>query len=607
MRTRALLVLASFLLSTSVFSTTLFSTMLWAQTRGGGSPGGGGHAPSSNIPSTPSTPSNRSNGTNNFDTPVPMASANDEGKIEFRTQTILVQVPVVVTDKSGNHIHGLTKDDMHVFENGKEQPISVFEELVASNEKVAELATQPGEFHNLVLSDKEPHTVTVIALDTVNTPFLDQTYGRHELVKYLANSLDSGQVLALMIITSHGLQVIQGLTGDPSQLLTMLKKVSGEMPALQGVSPDAQASASAGDMQGMPTPISPGQDPTAAMQSFVDHGDAMYAQFAQQNAIETTLNGFMGIAWTLSGLPGRKSLIWATGGFPFTISDPAAVPGGYLSVLYERTMQALTQAQISVYPVDVRGLVASSPVGDAARSRAPSMRSINNRAWLQQSKIDTLNEFAEMTGGKAFYNTNDLATSFKRAADDASSYYMVGYYLNLNNNKAGWRQLKVKVDKKDTEVRARKGFFVTNATIHMDMSRNSDLSYALTSPIEGTGLPVTVKWLNVSGDGPTKKAGFLVHLPFDGLSFDPTGQNRLNFDFAVAAYAVNGKDGKPSTTLGKSFAPTLTDAQLAEVRAKGVGFNYDLDLAPGQYAVRFVIRDNVSGKIGSVTAPLTVN
>ncbi len=595
MRGRPLLILLS----------VFFSATVFCQTRGGGGTGGtGGRGTTTSVPSGPT---NRSSPGNTMNTPVPLASANDEGKIEFRTQAILVQVPVVVTDKSGNHIHGLTKDELHVFENGKEQGISVFEEMVSSHEKLPTVPMQPGEFHNLVLSDKEPHTVTVIALDTVNTPFLDQTNGRRELVKYLAESIDSGQVLALMIITSRGLQLVQGLTGDPEQLAQTLKKVSGELPAMQGVGVGTQADVAAGDIGGMPTPISPGQDPGTAMNAFVQHGDALYAQFAQQNAIETTLNGFMGIAWTLSGLPGRKALIWATGGFPFTIADPATVPGGYLSVLYERTMQALTQAQISVYPVDVRGLVNANPVGDASRSHAPSMQSINNRAWLQQSKIDTLNEFAEMTGGKAYYNTNDLATSFKRAADDASSYYMIGYYLDLKNNRAGWRNLKVKVDRKDVEVRARKGFFVTNATIHMDLTRDSDLSYALKSPIEGTGLPLSVRWLKVTGDGATKKAGFMVHMPLGSFAFDPNGQNRLNFDVAVAAYETNAKDGKAANTVGKSYLPSLSDAQMTEARAKGVGFNDELDLAPGQYSVRFVVRDNISGKIGSVTAPLTVN
>lgn len=572
------------------------STALWSQTRGGGRTG---------APSTPAPSPNRGP-LGGGSAPAPLASAADEGKIEFRAQSILVQVPVVVTDKSGNHIHGLTKADMHLLENGKEQSISVFEELTASNAKLTAPAAAPGEFRNLTIPPDQPHTVTVIALDTVNTPFLDQWTGRHELVKYLASSLDSGQVLALMIITSHGLRVVQGLTGDSQQLVDILKKVGSEQSAMETVDPDAQAAAVTGSTN-MPGLISPGSDPLAAMQSFVDYGDALYAQFAQANAIETTLNGFMGIAWTLSGLPGRKSLIWATGGFPFVIADPNTVPGGYLSALYERTMQALLQAQISVYPVDVRGLVNSNLVGDASRSRMPSVQQFNNRSWLEQGKIDSLNQFAEMTGGKAYYNTNDLATSFKRAADDASSYYMLGYYLDMKNNHAGWRNLKVKVDKKDTEVRARKGIMVTNATLHMGLTRSTDLNFALTSPIEGTGVPVTVKWLAVSGSGPTKQAGFLVQLPFSGLAFDPTGTNKVNFDFAAAAYPVNAKDGKPATTMGKSFAPSLTDAQVANIKLKGVSFNYALDLPPGQYAVRFVVRDNVSGRVGSVTAPLTVN
>jgi VWFA-related protein len=535
----------------------------------------------------------------------------DEGKIEFRTQTTLVQVPIVVTDKAGNHLHGLTKDDFHLLENGKEQKISSLEEIVSTNAKFSAVQPAPGEFSNLTLSELQPRTVTVIVLDTINTPYLDQAYGRQQLVKYLAGSLDSSQVLALMIITSHGLKIVQGLTGDPAQLLQVLKKVSGGMPALVGVDQDAQADAATGTLGAVPS-YATSPDPFAVMDDFLERGDAIYAQFQQQNAIETTMNAFLGIAWSLSGVPGRKSMIWATGGFPFTIATPAAVPGGYLSTLYERTMHALTAAQISVYPVDVRGLVNTSPIGDVSQSRvrtgAALTRQIVNRAWLQESSIQTLSEFADMTGGKAFYNTNDLASSFKRAADDASSYYLAGYYLDTHNNHAGWRQLKVKVDRKDTDVRARKGFFVTNATIHLETSRNTDLSYAITSPIDGTGVPLTVKMLGTSGDGAKKSAQFLVHLPPNGVTIEgDAGQNHLNFEFAAAAFANNSKDGKPSITASKTITTVIPEAQIATLRASGIGFKNSLELSPGQYTVRVVIRDNVTGKVGSVTAPLTVD
>ena len=539
--------------------------------------------------------------------------AEEGGKIEFRTETILIQVPVVVTDKSGNHIHGLTKDDFRLFENDTQQKISTFEELVTTNSKFPVVALRPGQFGNLSLSEKQPRTVTVIALDTVNTPFLDQTYGRRELVKYLADNLDTSQVLALMIITSHGVKVVQGLTGDPEQLLQILKKVSGEIPGNQGIDIDMQANAaSGGTLDGSTVSVS--SDPFAYMSAFVAQGDVMYAQFQQADAIETTLNAFRAIAWSLSGVPGRKALIWATGGFPFEISSPNVVPGGYLSASYERTMQALAEAQISVYPVDVRGLTTLGegssthpgvPSGPSALLGLQQTQQIRGRLWLQQSTIETLTVFADMTGGKAFYNTNDLAASFKRAADDSSSYYLVGYYLDTKNNHAGWRQLKVDVAQKDVEVRARKGLFVTKATIHAELGKNSDMSYALNTPIEATGVSLTVEWAGLTVESGKKKAVYLAHMPPNALAFDSSGQNKLDFDFAAVAFSE--KDGKQAAISSLNFSKSVPDAQVASVRTNGVDFRNALALGPGKYTVRFVVRDNVTGKVGSVTAPLTVD
>jgi VWFA-related protein len=533
-------------------------------------------------------------------------SANDEPKVEFRSQTVLIQVPVVVTDKLGAHVHGLNKEDFLLLENGNPVSLANFEELTASSAPIAAPAVVKGQYQNLVLTGPQPRNVVVIALDLVNTPFLDQAYGRHELIKFLAHNIQPGQVLALMLITSHGLKVVQGLTDNPALLTAALKKASGETSQMETITTEAQADAVTGDMP--PTTFSPTADPFAAIHSFVEYGDAVEAQFLQGNAIETTMNGFLGIAWSLSGVPGRKSLIWATGGFPFAIDSPSTVPGGYLSLLYERTMLAMNEAEVSVYPVDIRGLMNLSMFAEGNRTNSVSglnaSRQLTNRMWLQQSKFDTLNDFADMTGGKAFYNTNDAAGSFKRAADDASSYYLLSYYLDTHNSKAGWRKLQVKVARRDVEVRARSGFFVTNATMNPQLSRNVDLANALRSPIDSTGVPVTVQWLNISADGDKKKATFLAHMPAGSLSFDPYGRDQLNFDFEARAYDKNGKEAGQSAL---SFTKPVPQDQLASVRANGLNFRNALQLAPGKYTVRFVVRDNVTGKVGSVTAPLTVN
>jgi VWFA-related protein len=601
--------------SSSVFFCLIaFSVSSLAQ-RIGSTPSGAGTGTSPNINSSAAR-SNASFGPGEVSAPT----ADREGKVKFHVQSILIQVPVIVTDKAGNHIHGLTKDDVHLLENGKEQKISTFEEVVAANTKLPSVTPKPGEFSNLALSDQQPRTVTVIALDTINTPFLDQANGRRELIKFLADNINSGQVVALMIMGSSGVRVVEGLTGDTEQLVKILKQASGEISVMQGMGQenglgtDAQAAAAEGHLPDLAVIPSGDTNPQAAVNAFLAYPDVLYAGYAQQEAIRDTLNSFLSIAWSLSGVPGRKSLIWATGGFPFEISTPAQLPGGNLSPLYERTMQALTTAQISVYPVDIRGLVANSANGSAVAVAGRTGGTVGrgtvqrNRDWYLQSTLLTLDEFADMTGGKAFYNTNDLATSFKRAADDASSYYLASYYLDTHNSNAGWREIKVKVNKPDTQVRARQGFFVTNASMNLDETRTTDLTYALSSPIEGTGVPVSVKWLGSSGEGPSKKTEFMIHMPADSLSIEANnGQNHLNFDFAAAVYINNGKAGKPVKTFGKEVNTSVPDAQMASLRTAGIDMKNALELGPGNYVVRVVVRDSVTGKIGSVTAPLTVN
>jgi len=154
------------------------------------------------------------------------------------------------------------------------------------------------------------------------------------------------------------------------------------------------------------------------------------------------------------------------------------------------------------------------------------------------------------------------------------------------------------------EIRSRNGFFVTNATMNPLISRDRDLGNALHSPIEGTGVPVTVQWLSVSAEGDKKKAVFMAHMPAGSLSFDPAGRDQLNFDFAALAYDKNGKEAGQAS---QRFTKPVPESQIASVRANGLNFRNALELGPGKYTVRFVVRDNITGKVGSVTAPLTVN
>jgi VWFA-related protein len=587
---------------------TLLATCALAQRLGGGGATAGSHTSAGNIGPQPSKVVG-----------VSAAHADDEKKVEFKSQTVLVQVPTVVVDKAGNHIHDLKKEDFKVEENGKEQKIAVLEEVTATNARLIQATNPPGTFSNVTQDGEAPRNVVVIALDTVNTPFLDQAMGRKQLVQYLADNLDSVPVLAMVVIGGNGVRTISGLTNDSDVLLAALKKVRSELPTLQGVDHDSLALAGGGANTGIGTILSPskenlsggtifgqGGDPTAALRQFVVQGDASYAGYAQDRAVENTMQAFLSIAWSLSGVPGRKSLIWATGGFPFIMDSPSAVPGGYLSALYERAMEALNDAQVSVYPVDVRGLVNMSGMGDGrgrgtVNGQAMAVRNVS-RSWLQGARVDTLKDFAEMTGGKAYYNSNDLGTGFKRAVEDSTSYYLIGYYLDTHNTKPGWRKLKVKVEHKDVEVRSRSGFLVTNATMNPELTQQADIGFALSSPFDSTGIPLAVEWRETSPDGDKKKVGFTMHLPATGVTIEGD-HNAFNVDFMAQAV----KNDAPPANVGSTAKGTFTAEALTKVKSDGIFYNNAFHLPPGDYQVKFVVRDNLSGRVGSVSAPLTVN
>lgn len=528
--------------------------------------------------------------------------SGDQGKlIQFKSQTTLVQVPVVVTDAAGKHIQGLTKADFKILENGKAQNIANFEEIAPANRAVPAPTTPAGTFTNLTPDESKPRSLTVMVLDEVNTPFLSQAYARGQLIKYLANHLDSSQPLGLMVIGSKGLTVLSGLNSDPATLIAILKKASGKTSEMERFSNGAQAIASTGEPpKGLMGGIGPGESPDAAVARFILRLNAADASYNQARAIETTLRAFLSIAWSLSGVPGRKSLVWVTGSFPFYLDSFTAVPGdNSMRALYERTLKALNDAQISIYPLDARGLLTDTNYsGDNAGSPFGSDASDSSR----QSAINSLKTFAEMTGGVAYYNTNDLANAFGRAVQDSSSYYLLSYYLDHRNNKPGWRKLQVVVSRKDAEVRARAGYLVTDVAVNPERTHRADVEFALSSPFESTGIPITEQWQGVQADGSKKKIGFVLQVPVTGL-IDEADKNRI--DVEIVAQATN--KGVSAGTLSQTMKGLIVPETLAKLKADGIVYRNFLDLSPGDYQVRFIVRDNLSGRIGSVIVPLTVN
>ena len=538
--------------------------------------------------------------------------------------TELVLIPTLVTDKSGAHIRGLKQEDFTVEQNGKEQKITTFEEVTSDTRRFS-LAANPAEFSNSFVGGASAGRITLIVLDLINTHFSDQASARQELLKYLTESVDVREPTGLYILTRSGIQVIHDFTSDPQILAAALHQVNGDPDQMVDSADDsATGGNSSGPSSGQPHAAGGGKSAKSSavhseaskLQGVLGGGELNFQSFEQRMAIIYTLEGMQQVAQALVGFPGRKSLIWATGGFPFSVSDTMGnAPAGRDTLadvlpLYERHLAIIGRCASRSLSRGRQGARTSAP--SAARSGGSSHSGAghppsNNRTFRQMDKQATFQTFASMTGGRAYFNSNDLAKGFHDAVEDSSTYYMLGYYLDRSDTKPGWQRLKVELKREHGEVRARSGFFVTNSTSDPDSSRANDISSALQSPLDFTSIPLSARWNNIeaSQQQGRKHANYELRLPADASLINKSDNNHIVVDFVALARTPEGKQVDQPT--GKKIDTHLTSQNLSAVQQNGVIYRGFLELSPGQYTVRFVVRDDLNGRTGSVEAPLRVD
>ncbi len=532
-------------------------------------------------------------------------------EISFTSRAEMVLVPVLVTDRKGNHIKGLKNEDFTILENGSEQKVVTFEEITSDPRRLAR-SRSPNQFSNLIAGAPSTSRVTLIVLDLINTPFTSQADARNGLLKYLAQSLDQREPTALYTLNRNGIHVIHDFTTDSRVLVAALHKVKGDAYKMV-VGPE--------DLEGTTGVASPdgsaGVDPSEVqneankLQSMIEDAELNFQSFQQRLAITYTLDGMQQIARALAGFSGRKSLIWATGGFPFSVSDTTMqlAPAGRDSLsdvmpLYEHTWELLNDAQVALYPLDVKGLQVSNLPSSSIRN--PGANYSRNMNWRQLDTQSGLEAFSAMTGGRSYYNSNDLVKGFRDAVDDSSQYYMLGYYLDRSKAKLGWRKLKVKVKQEHVEVRARSGFFVTNFAVDPEKSHNSDLVSAVASPLDFTSIGLTVRFgkIAIAKDTGKRHVNYEMTLAADSRLVDETDNNHVALEFLAMAKTPEGK--AISNPIDQTVNVHVAADKLLSIKKHGVVFAGGLDLAPGEYSIRFVVRDNLSGRVGSVAAPLNV-
>lgn len=489
-------------------------------------------------------------------------SANTPAITTFKSGTDLVLVPVVVRDRKGKHIAGLSKDMFRLEENGKPQTISLFEEVQAPGAESAPAPALDRGYSNLPFETASQVPLAIIVLDLLNTSPFQREDGREQIIKFLSKGLAPNQPVSLLCITSKGLRPVYPFTTDTNTLIQALRKI-----------PLGATTIMSGQNRGTSTPLP-----------------------YRESLVLSTVTQIREIAEAYVGIPGRKTLIFAAGAIPqlateSQIFDPSVFTGDLREMWH-----SLIEANISIYTIHLMDW-----------SRNPARRGAIGGLDLR------LTEFADSTGGNPCVEANGLMGCLADAVNDSRSYYMLGFSVQPDDRKPGWRTLKVKVSVEHANVRARNGFYYGPPPAETP-KRPQEIN-ALASALPYSAVPMYVKVLSSSAPVPSPDSApaasgnkttvaFLMTIPLTSIAVDPSRKNPLNLE--VGAIALTADNKKEAAEFIEPVRGDPTPENLAKWKREGIRLQEKLDLPPGSYDVRFFARDNNAQQIGTVVFPLDV-
>jgi VWFA-related protein len=514
--------------------------------------------------------------------------------IVFRTTTRLVQVNVVVHDKDGKPVGDLKKEDFSITEKGKPQEIAFFS--VDNLDKApADVPKLPPHIFTNQLAQRAgvPSSVTVILLDSLNTNFADQTHARTAVIDFLLQLKPSDHVAIYRL--SSQLQVLHDYTTDAADLIKRLQASRAE------ILPQSDVSEGSGFDLG----------PILGMGG----GRGQAAAFYTNDRILRSLSAMEIIANHLASVQGRKNLVWVSDGFPLAIGSVMGPPSQEqrtYAVEIERTERALNNADVSVYAVDARGLSAPRQFSAAQSARAPSPSMSGSgknripappRAASQpiSNRRDSMIELADRTGGRAYYNTNDLTNAIREAVGDSEINYTLGYHPANTEMDGKFREIKIKVDRSGVNVRYRKGYLALGPATEDSKAIKEEMSSAVWSPLDASALPVTARVDFVNTPQPN-----MVHVL---VQVDPTG---LTLELKDGRYVgkvdvIMAQKDDRGNPVGQGAADTLSlnlkPETYAKVMKDGLVYQKTFPKESSASNLRLVVRDTGTGAIGSVTVP----
>jgi VWFA-related protein len=514
----------------------------------------------------------------------------------FTSNSNLVIVDATVKDKSGKVIEGLTQDDFAIFEDGKPQKVSVFEfqHLTMQSEPPPALSLDdqlklPEDPKTTITSSTPGHIqfhnkrLLVFFFDFSSMGIPEQLRAQDASVDYLKTHITKDDMVAVLLYTGTGAPlVLSDFTDDRDVLSGVLKGLPiGEASDLAGL-------ADTGD------------------DNNEDTGAAFVADETEFNIYNTDqkLAAIEQAAKMLSSFPEKKALVYFSGGVSKTGVDNQAQ--------LEASINAAVKANLAIYAIDARGLMADPPGGGASKAASRGTGIFNGSVYNSQrasinDSQETLFTLAEETGGKAFLDSNDIEAGITQAQEGMASYYLLGYYSTNNAKDGKYREISVKLTSKmaGMKIEHRLGYYADKVWGKLNsQDKDQQLKEALSAGDPVTDLPLALQ-IDYFRVAPTayfvpvsiKIPGSVVALAAKG------GASVTQLDFLGQI-----QDERKSTVGNvRDFIRIQLDQDSA-AKAGRRSYQYDagFTLEPGRYHLKFVVRENLSGKMGTFETKFTV-
>jgi VWFA-related protein len=504
----------------------------------------------------------------------------NESRIEITTELVLVNV--VAHDKRGNLVRDLKKGDFTLFEDGKKQDISTFDfenvdELATAGAAEATVSGVTGAGTLLRSGKKAPPSLDArdrrlmllfFDFSAMDPEQIDRSVDAAK--KFVDTKMQPADLMALVSLATN-MRVDLDFTDDKAKLLAALTAYNS------------------GQGQGFENGSTGSSEGAAETSGAFTADDTDFNTF---NA-DRKLLALQSLMQALGKLPQKKSLIYFSNGISQSGADNQSA--------LRATTAAAVKANVSIYSLDIRGLQAFPPGGEAqsaslhgqsAYSGAAVLNDLNNNAASQ----DTLATLSADTGGKAFFDSNDFGGVFAQVQKDSSAYYVLGFTSNNPLKDGRFRRLKVQVNRSDLKLDFRAGYYAGRDFEHLDRAdREQQLEDELDAQLPRVDVPLYAGTAYFRQDDSHYYLAVSLVIPGSQIPF-VTEKDRDNATIDVIGEALTG---------GKLRVGQLRDTvKLAvestrQVRRKNVQYNTGFVLAPGSYHLKFVIRENQTGRMGS--------